>query len=161
MATLTIHCAQLRKVRDPAIPAYSNSESPSDKPVPRSSQSSVFFVFFVCQLHCFFLKEHESFECQLNFTYIFLYFQSFEAPTKNKPTVGSSVKVDSEKTKNKHHTYDQKGKHVFLMSCTYFLPLVMLAVPTCSITGFWKVKAGQASSGWALPLWALKVAPQP
>lgn len=120
MATLTVHCAQLRKVRDPAVPATPSQRAQQTSQFPDLlSESSVCFGFlFVCQLIVF-LKEHESFERQLNFTYLFLYFQSFEAPTKNKPTICSSVKVDSEKTENKYLTYDQKGKHVFLMSCTY------------------------------------------
>lgn len=94
------------------------------------SESSVFFgLFFVCLFVCqlvfcvFFWKSMSHLNVNeislIYFTYLFLYFQSFEAPTKNKPTVSSSVKVDSEKTKNKYHTHDQKGKHVFLTSCTY------------------------------------------
>lgn len=62
------------------------------------------FSVFVCQfVGVFFLKGHESFECQLNFSFLFIYFQSFKAPTINKPTLCSSVKVDRENSKNKYH----------------------------------------------------------
>lgn len=106
-------CSCLLQLREPIRQASSQIFSQS----LLSSLCVFFFCLFVSWF--VFLKDHESFECQLNFTYLFLYFQSFEAPTKNKPTVGSSVKVDSEKTKNKYHTYDQKGKQVLLTSCTY------------------------------------------
>lgn len=51
--------AQPRKVRDPAVPAHSISESPSDKLVPRTllSASSVLY-FFVRQLVCFSKRAH-------------------------------------------------------------------------------------------------------
>lgn len=102
MVPLAVDCAQLREVRDPAVPAPFFSASPSDKVVPRTSSLSLFcFVCFLFVSWSVFPKGHES----LKFLFSFPLFRSLlKNPTMSKPNSYSSVKVDSEESKNKHHT---------------------------------------------------------
>lgn len=73
MVPLAVDCAQLREVRDPAVPAPFFSASPSDKVVPRTSSLSLFCFVFFLSVGLFFQKGMS----HLNFSYLFLYLGVF------------------------------------------------------------------------------------